>query len=270
MKCSLLIGRYQPLHAGHIKLIRSVLGDGKNVCIGLRNTGVNFSNPYTIDERIKMFEKEFELEIKENRMCCVELPDIQEVCYGRNVGWGIREIRLDENIESISATKIRAKTNKIIWFTGLPCSGKTTLGKIIAEKLDADFLDGDVLRDSVFSKNVGFSYKEREAHLERTWFMAKMLKKYNNVVCCFVSPYEKIRKNLPVDVQIFIKCPQKVCWERDVKGMYAKARRGEIENFTGYDAPYDIPNNPDLIVETDKLTVEESVEKILKFLKENE
>jgi len=104
--CSMLIGRYQPLHEGHIKLIRKVMKDDnvERVLIALRDTELDGSNPYTVSERIAMFRKEFGYEID-----VIKIPDIKEVCYGRKVGWGIREVRLDKDTEQISATKIREK-----------------------------------------------------------------------------------------------------------------------------------------------------------------
>jgi nicotinamide mononucleotide adenylyltransferase len=110
-KYSLFIGRYQvPVpHEGHIKLIRTVLDEGKNVCIGLRKEDGTDKNPFTIAERWAAFEKIFKEEIKDGRVIIVALPDIEEVCCGRDVGWGFRQIKLDEKTESISATKIREK-----------------------------------------------------------------------------------------------------------------------------------------------------------------
>jgi len=104
---SLFIGRFQPLHEGHIKLIRSVLNEGKKVCVALRDTNIDDQNPHTIEERIKMFKSEFGDDVK-----VIIIPDISEVCYGRKVGWGIREIKLDEKTEAISATKIRKENGR--------------------------------------------------------------------------------------------------------------------------------------------------------------
>ena len=108
MKYEFFIGRYQPLHAGHIALIRTVLDEGKNVCIGLRDIPTDEFNPYSIEDRIAMFNAAFAPELLSGRMKLVVLPDIANVCYGRDVGWGIREIRLDSETESISATALRA------------------------------------------------------------------------------------------------------------------------------------------------------------------
>ncbi len=152
---------------------------------------------------------------------------------------------------------------KIIWLTGLPCSGKTTIAKAIVEKTGAEYLDGDELRGSVFSRGIGFTPEEREQHLLRVGYLAERLSKYNNVICAFVSPAESTRQALPVDVMVYVKCPVSVCSERDVKGMYAKAIKGEIKNFTGISAPYQAPENPDVVVETDKETLEESVQKVM-------
>lgn len=104
---SLFIGRYQPLHQGHIKLIRTVLNEGKNVCVALRDTEIDENNPYSISERTEMFNKEFLQEINDERFSIITIPDIEEVCHGRKVGWGIREIKLDDDTEKISATEIR-------------------------------------------------------------------------------------------------------------------------------------------------------------------
>lgn len=109
---SLFIGRWQPLHPGHIKLMRTVLKEGKNVCIGIRDSKVNDNNPYTAKDRIKMIEKEFSKEIKKGTLKHVILPDIQEIVHGRQVGWGVREIKLDSKTESISGTKERKKRKK--------------------------------------------------------------------------------------------------------------------------------------------------------------
>lgn len=106
---SLFIGRWQPLHIGHIKLMRRVLLEGGKVCIGIRESKIDKKNPFSVEQRIEMIKKEFKKEIKAGTIKYVTLPDIKEVCHGRMVGWGVREIRLDEDIEKISGTKIREK-----------------------------------------------------------------------------------------------------------------------------------------------------------------
>ena len=98
---SFFIGRFQPLHEGHIKLIQTVLDEGKNVCVGLKDTPLSETDPYTLSQRAEMFAERLP------QVKVIVVPNIDEVCYGRKVGWGIREIRLDEETEKISATAIR-------------------------------------------------------------------------------------------------------------------------------------------------------------------
>ena len=104
---SLELGRFSPLHLGHISLARKILNEGGKVCFGIRDTKKDKNNPFTIKQRIEMIQKEFIKEISENKVCYVVLPDIKEIIYGRKVGWKVRQIKLDKKTESISATKIR-------------------------------------------------------------------------------------------------------------------------------------------------------------------
>jgi len=105
---SLFIGRWQPFHAGHKKLIDTVLAEGKNVCIAMRDTKMNKENPYTTKERKKFIRLVFP---DKDRVKIITIPDITEVVYGRGVGYGIREIKMPADVEAISATKIRAEKN---------------------------------------------------------------------------------------------------------------------------------------------------------------
>lgn len=103
----MFIGRYQPFHEGHKKLIETVLREGKSVLIAVRDTPISRNNPYTFEERYTLISEA--MEEWGDRVKIIKIPDIEEVCYGREVGWNIRQIRLDEETESISATKIREK-----------------------------------------------------------------------------------------------------------------------------------------------------------------
>ena len=162
-----------------------------------------------------------------------------------------------------------------LWFTGLPCSGKTTMSEIIAKELrdrdlNVETLDGDELRRNL-SKDLGFSKEDRETHIKRVGFIAKLLSR-NGVatLAAFVSPYREVRKYLRIEIgnfiEIFVKCPVEVCIERDVKGMYKKALAGEIQNFTGISDPYEEPLNPEVVVETDKEMPIESAQKVIQWL----
>jgi len=106
---SLFIGRFQPFHEGHEKLIRSVLDEGRDVVVAVRDTRLDEDNPYTAQERVEMVKERFAAEIYQERLRVIVMPDIDEVCYGRRVGWRVREIRLDPETEAISATKIRER-----------------------------------------------------------------------------------------------------------------------------------------------------------------
>lgn len=111
---SLVIGRFQciPPHKGHLTLINTVLKEGKNVCIALRDTDVDEKNPYDYVQRQRAFYKIYAKEIAEGKVKVIKIPDITDVVFGRKVGWGLREIRLDKSIENISATKIREEENE--------------------------------------------------------------------------------------------------------------------------------------------------------------
>ncbi len=164
-----------------------------------------------------------------------------------------------------------------IWFTGLPCSGKTTLAKAVREELErrgyyVESLDGDVTR-KYLSKGLGFSKEDRDENIRRVGFVCSLLTKAGAIVtAAFVSPYESIRQEIREQIKdfvlVYVRCPVEVCIERDVKGMYKKALAGEIKNFTGISDPYEEPENPEVIVDTDKETIEESASKVIKKLEE--
>ena len=162
-----------------------------------------------------------------------------------------------------------------LWFTGLACSGKSVLADAIAEELKkremkVERLDGDIVRKSL-TKDLGFSDGDRRMNIERVTFVAKLLTRNGvAVLASFISPFNDIRaysrKEIGTYILVYVKCPIEVCEQRDVKGMYAKARAGEIKNFTGIDSPFEEPDMVDIIVNTSKQTVEESKDLILKAL----
>ena len=164
-----------------------------------------------------------------------------------------------------------------IWFTGLPCCGKTTIADRVAALLKSkgymiERLDGDLIRQNL-SKDLGFSKKDRDENLRRAIFLAKMLTRNNVIVLAsFVSPYmkqrKKARKEIKKFVEVYVRCPVKICMKRDVKGMYKKALEGKISHFTGVDDPYEEPQSPELIVDTDVESVQESVGKVLDKIEE--
>ena len=162
-----------------------------------------------------------------------------------------------------------------LWLTGLPASGKTTVAKLVEKRLldqgeRIERLDGDVVRQSL-TADLGFSRRDRDKNIARVAFVAKMLQR-NDVItlCSFITPYRAQRdyvRNEIADVRIVhVEAPVEVCIERDPKGMYKKAQEGEIEGFTGIDAPYEQPVTPDLALYTEDETVEESADKVMVYL----
>ncbi len=163
----------------------------------------------------------------------------------------------------------------VLWFTGLSGSGKSTLAEAVYEKLKRsgyriEHLDGDKVR-SIFPKT-GFSKQERNNHIRRVGFLASMLEKNGVMVTAsFISPYAETRQFVRGLCRNFIltyvSAPLEICEKRDPKGMYKKARAGQIKNFTGIDDAYQAPQNPEIVINTDKKTVEESCQKIIAYLK---
>ena len=165
----------------------------------------------------------------------------------------------------------------VIWFTGLSGSGKTTIAHVVEEKLlDAgvgvEILDGDVVRENL-SKGLGFSEEDRNTNIRRIAFVAHLLQRNGTfVITAAISPYKAIRDEaramIKDFVEVFADAPLEVCEERDVKGLYAKARAGEIKGFTGIDDPYEAPDNAEVVVKTGELSVEESAQAVIDKLVE--
>ena len=160
----------------------------------------------------------------------------------------------------------------VLWFTGLSGSGKSTISEDVYSKLEnkgfkVEHLDGDSIRD-IFPKT-GFSKEERNRHIKRVGFLASKLEKNGVlVIASFISPYQETRdfvRNLCGNfIEVHVSTPLETCEKRDVKGLYAKARKGEITQFTGIDDPYEVPENPEIIIDTTNMTVVEAVNEVLK------
>lgn len=159
-----------------------------------------------------------------------------------------------------------------VWLTGLPCAGKTTIATHLEQELlvrrdGVEVLDGDVVRTNL-SRGLGFSKEDRNTNIRRIAFVCKLLTRNGvAVVVAAVSPYREVREEARREIgnflEVYIKCPLEELVRRDVKGLYTRALRGEIQNFTGVSDPYEEPQNPDVVVETDRDTVSQCVEKIL-------
>ncbi len=164
-----------------------------------------------------------------------------------------------------------------IWFTGLSGAGKSTLSESIEKRLQAqgrnvEILDGDIVRMHL-SKGLGFSREDRDTNIKRIAFVCGLLSR-NGVICisAAIAPYKEAREwarhEIKNFVEVYVKCPIEVCRQRDVKGLYKLVDEGKIKNFTGVDDPYEEPENPELVIETDKETIEESIEHIFAKLVE--
>lgn len=162
-----------------------------------------------------------------------------------------------------------------VWFTGLPASGKSTVAREVYQRLvdrgcAAELLDGAEVRESL-SRGLGFSRADREENVRRIGYVARLLSRNGVIaICAAVSPYrtsrDEVRRNTTNFVEVHVDCPVAVAEERDADGMYAAARRGEIEEFTGVNAPYESPMNPEVYVDSSKESVDQAAWKVMRTL----
>ena len=167
----------------------------------------------------------------------------------------------------------------LVWLTGLPGSGKSTISheleyRLFQRRIKTYVLDGDNVRQGL-CRDLGFSAEDRRENLRRVGEAARLFLDAGIVtVAAFASPYRADRLMVrqmfgPCDFfEVYLKCDLKVCEARDPKGLYKKARSGEIKNFTGVSDPYEPPENPEIVLDTDRLSIEESVSKIMDYLGE--
>ena len=184
------------------------------------------------------------------------------------------------SVTRLRRNKLNEHRSVVLWFTGLSGSGKSTLAHAVEEKLYQKgcrtfVLDGDNVRHGLNS-NLDFSESGRTENIRRISEVSKlMLESGLIVMTAFISPFNKdrneARKLITNDdfIEIYCKASLETCEARDVKGLYKRARAGEIKNYTGIDSPYEEPNNPELIINTNDETLENSASKILNFLEEN-
>jgi adenylylsulfate kinase len=163
-----------------------------------------------------------------------------------------------------------------VWFTGLPSAGKTTIARALEKRLldegrQVEILDGDVVR-TYLTKDLGYSRADRDENIRRIGFVAHLLSR-NGVIalCSVVSPYREVREEMRAlhdgrFFEVHVSTPVDVCVERDVKGLYAKQKAGEVTGLTGIDDPYEAPLNPELVVPTHTQTLDESVEAVWQAL----
>ncbi len=169
----------------------------------------------------------------------------------------------------------------VLWFTGLSASGKSTLANAVARKLFQEkignyVLDGDNIRHGL-NKDLGFSEEARTENIRRIGEVAKLFVDSGTIVLtAFISPFRadrtQVRDILEADefLEVFVSCPIEECEKRDPKGLYKKARNGEIKQFTGIDSPYEEPENPEIVVSTHLHSIEECAEQVIQYLKQKQ
>ena len=199
-------------------------------------------------------------------------PDPSHPKISDNIFWHHSAVSRDQRAQ------LNAHRSAIIWFTGLSGSGKSTLAhaveKALHERQCRTFVcDGDNVRHGLCG-DLGFSEADRRENIRRIGQMAKLFVDAGVIaLTAFISPFQKDRdlvRNMverPDDfIEVYCKCPLAICEDRDVKGLYQRARKGEISDFTGISSPYEAPENPDLVVPTGALPLDECVEQVIDLL----
>lgn len=280
----------------HFIVGRDHAGPGKG------SDGKDFYGPYEARELAEKMADEVGITIVAS----------DELAYSKTRGTYVAtgDITKDDEIENISGTEFRRKLREgeeipdwfsfkesieilrqsvkrdtrpgvALFFTGLSCSGKSTIAQLLLARLqelqdrDVTFLDGDIIRDHL-SKGLGFSKEDRDENVKRVGFVASEIVKHGGIVICsLIAPYRDARRyvrnrieHFGEFIELFVDTSIEECERRDTKGLYEKARKGIIKNFTGVDDPYEVPERPELILRTEEATPEELVESILKYLTE--
>lgn len=268
---------------------------------GNDSTGKPFYGPYDAQELVQSFEAELGVKVlpfgefvylpEEDRYDDVRLIE-KDAVTAQLSGTQVREwyrqggaelpdwFARPEVSEAIATTyPARHKQGFCIWFTGLSASGKSTTAEILTVLLQefgrqVTLLDGDVVRNHL-SRGLGFSKEDRDSNIRRIGFVAsEIVRHQGTVICAAVSPYRATRNDVRNTVgaerfiEVFVDTPLEECERRDVKGMYLKARRGEIKNFTGIDDPYEAPMQPELTIETVSNSAEDNARLIVDYLKQ--
>jgi len=230
---SLFIGRWAPFHEGHEAMIESVLRTGKPVIIAIRDTEPSVDNPYSTSERWTRIQEA--LQDWGSLVRIIVIPDIDEVCYGRDVGYAVRRIDLTDELHEVSATKKRLAaqpTYPIVWLTGQSGSGKTTLANAIKESLESVvILDGNDMRESISAE--GFSREDRHAHNLRVARLAQVLSKQSVVVVSVIAPFAQTRAEIDKLISpVWVLCSRQ-------------------EQKEGPDFPYELPNPNEVAARAD-------------------
>lgn len=230
-------------------MLESVLKYGKPVVVAIRDTAPSPINPYTVGERWAMISKA--LVDYAGLVRIVVIPEIDEICYGRQVGYGIRLIDLAEDTAAVSGTAIRNATKPVVWFTGNSGAGKTTLAYMLKDRMNAVVLDGDEMRASI-SLGAGFSRQDREEHNLRVARLAAALhRQRHNVIVSVIAPFRDTRAKI-----------DEICHP-----LWVYVKR---EMPPDPDKPYEPPQNPLVAVDTDRWGIMECVNRIWEAIASHE
>jgi adenylylsulfate kinase len=299
MKRAVFIGRWSPFHKGHLAIMQKKIDQNIPLLILVRDTHYDLYPPLLRKRMIETTMAKLKVDAK-----VMIIDDIESVNWGRGVGYEVNEIEVPDNIKRISATQVRemiqnkdnswkesmpkgadkvleeylSDTGIVIWFTGLPKSGKSTITRLVSHELENrgirnQVLDSKLMRSTV-SKELGFSKEDRLINLKRAADIAKMLARNRAVVLAsFITPYEsqreEIRKKMDKNgsyVEVYVKASIESCRKRDDQGLYQKADQGKIKHFTGVSDNYDIPKNPDLILDTENKSPQECAKAVVEYI----
>ncbi len=298
---AVFVGRWSPFHKGHLEIMMDKIKAGVPLLILVRNTPYDIYPPLLRKRMIEAAMRELKVDVK-----VVIIDDIESINYGRGVGYRVNEIPVAENVKQISATEIRnliergdpswrkmmpAGADKVladylsdfgivVWFTGLPKSGKAKIAKLVAQGLEehgkrAELLNSTVMRQTV-SKDLGFSKKDRDQNIERAMYIAQLLARNGAVVLAsFITPYNRQRQMIRAAIEkhgtyieVYVRASIEKCIERDTEGVYKKAQEGKIEHFTGVSDPFEEPKSPEIAVDTDKMGFKDCAARVLDYLKD--
>lgn len=298
-KRAVFVGRWCPFHKGHLAIMQPKIDEGKPLLILVRDTHYDI---YPAEMRKRMIEAAM-AKLKVDAKVMI-IDDIESINYGRGVGYEINEVEVDNHVQSISATDIRKKIDKkdnswkeyvapgadkvledyltkngvVVWLTGLPKAGKTSIANLAADMLmkagyRTESLDSNVIRKRI-TNDLGYTKKDRETNIEKATFIAQLLAR-NGVIAIssFITPYESMREKVRHTIEkearfieVYVKASVDGCKRRDEEGLYEKAERGELKGFTGVDDPFEEPKQPELVLDTDKNSIEECSQKLVDYL----
>lgn len=299
MKRAVFIGRWTPFHKGHLAIMQPKIDAGVPLLVLIRDTPYDLYPPRLRKRMIEAAMHEMDVDAK-----VMVIDDIDSVNYGRGVGYEINEIDVSEDIKKVSATNIRSMIDDgdpswkefipqgadrvledymsgkgiVVWFTGLPKSGKTTIADLASYELDRagirnERLDSHGLRETL-SKDLGFTKEDRETNMERASYVAELLSRNGTVVLSsFIAPYREqraqVRKRIEEQgrfVEAFVQASLETAKSRDTEGLYERAEKGEIENFTGVSDPYEEPRHPEILLDTENRSAEDCAHQVVEHV----